>query len=230
MGAKDCIQLVAVCAAAGIIVGVIALTGIGGRFAHIMQAIAGQNQMLAMFFTMIIVTILGMGMPTTAAYAIAAAVVAPGLQQIGVPKLVAHMFIFYFAVLSAITPPVAVASIAAAGMAKADPWRTSWIAVKMGLATFIVPFMFFYSPLLLGQGSFIEVAHVTVTAMIGVWLLACATEGWFTERLALLPRILFGIAALALITPGTITDLVGIALAVAAWATQRFFYRTRMAA
>lgn len=230
IGAKDSIQLVAVCAAAGIIVGVIALTGIGGRFAQIMQAIAGQNQLLAMFFTMIIVVILGMGMPTTAAYAIAAAVVAPGLQQIGVPKLIAHMFIFYFAVLSAITPPVAVASIAAAGMAKADPWRTSWIAVKMGLATFIVPFMFFYSPLLLGQGSLIEVAHVTVTAVIGVWLLACATEGWFTERLALAPRILFGIAALALIAPGEITDLIGIALAGTAWAVQRFLYRARMAA
>lgn len=229
IGAKDSIQLVAVCAAAGIIVGVIALTGIGGRFAQIMQAIAGQNQLLAMFFTMIIVVILGMGMPTTAAYAIAAAVVAPGLQQIGVPKLVAHMFIFYFAVLSAITPPVAVASIAAAGMAKADPWKTSWIAVKMGLATFIVPFMFFYSPLLLGQGTFIEIAHVTLTAAIGVWLLACATEGWFTERLALVPRILFGVAALGLITPGAITDLIGAALAVAAWAAQRFYYRLRMA-
>ncbi|MBX3501044.1 MAG: TRAP transporter permease [Alphaproteobacteria bacterium] len=228
IGAKDSIQLVAVCAAAGVIVGVIALTGIGGRFAQIMQAIAGQNQLLAMFFTMIIVVILGMGMPTTAAYAIAAAVVAPGLQQVGVPKLVAHMFIFYFAVLSAITPPVAVASFAAAGMARADPWRTSWIAVKMGLATFIVPFMFFYSPVLLGQGSFMEIAHVTVTAMIGVWLLACATEGWFTERLAMFPRVLSGIAALALITPGAITDLVGIALAVAAWGTQRFYFRSRM--
>jgi TRAP-type uncharacterized transport system fused permease subunit len=192
--------------------------------------IAGQNQLLAMFFTMVIVVILGMGMPTTAAYAIAAAVVAPGLQQIGVPKLIAHMFIFYFAVLSAITPPVAVASIAAAGMAKADPWRTSWIAVKMGLATFIVPFMFFYSPLLLGQGSFIEIAHVTITAAIGVWLLACATEGWFTERLALIPRVLFGVAALGLITPGEITDLIGLALAGAAWAAQRFYYRARMIA
>ena len=227
IGAKDSIQLVAVCAAAGIIVGVIALTGIGGRFAQIMQAIAGQNQLLAMLFTMVMVVILGMGMPTTAAYAIAAAVVAPGLQQIGVPKLIAHMFIFYFAVLSAITPPVAVASIAAAGMAKADPWRTSWIAVKMGLATFIVPFMFFYSPVLLAQGSFIEIAHVTLTAIIGVWLLACATEGWFTERLALVPRVLFGLAALGLITPGALTDLIGLALAIAAWALQRYHFRAR---
>lgn len=229
MGAKDCIQLVAVCAAAGVIVGVIALTGIGGRFAQIMQSIAGQNQLLAMVFTMVIITILGMGMPTTAAYAIGAAVVAPGLQQIGVPKLVAHMFIFYFAVLSAITPPVAVASFAAAGMAKADPWKTSWIAVKMGLATFLVPFMFFYSPVLLGQGSFWEIAHTFVTAAVGVWLLACATEGWFTEALSLVPRVILAAAAICLITPGTITDLVGIVLAAIAWALQHYLFRTRHA-
>ncbi|WP_296336916.1 TRAP transporter permease [Reyranella sp.] len=229
IGAKDCIQLVAVCASAGIIVGVIALTGVGGRFAQIMQAIAGENQLLAMFFTMVIVTILGMGMPTTAAYAIAAAVVAPGLQQIGVPKLVAHMFIFYFAVLSAITPPVAVASFAAAGMARGDPWKTSWIAVKMGLATFLVPFMFFYSPVLLGQGTFWEIAHTFVTAAIGVWLLACATEGWFTEALSLVPRAVLAAAAICLITPGAITDLVGIGLAAVAWTLQHYIFRTRHA-
>ncbi|QQS12662.1 MAG: TRAP transporter fused permease subunit [Rhodospirillales bacterium] len=163
IGAKDSIQLVSVCAAAGIIVGVIALTGIGGRFAQIMQVVAGENQFLAMLFTMVIVTILGMGMPTTAAYAIAASVVAPGLVQIGVPKLVAHMFIFYYAVLSAITPPVAVASIAAAGMAKADAWKTSWIAVKLGLATFIVP---------------IAVADVAGAALVAAgWLAQRAIDG-----------------------------------------------------
>jgi len=228
-GAKDSIQLVSVCAAAGVIVGVIALTGVGGRFAQIMQAMAGQNQLLAMFFTMVIVTILGMGMPTTAAYAIAAAVVAPGLQQIGVPKLVAHMFIFYFAVLSAITPPVAVASIAAAGMAKGDAWKTSWIAVKMGLATFIVPFMFFYSPVLLGQGTFLEIAHVFATAAVGVWLLACATEGWFAGRLATVPRVVLGAGAFALMVPGTVTDIAGVALAGVAWALQRYVFSSRTA-
>ncbi len=229
MGAKDCIQLVAVCAAAGIIVGVIALTGVGGRFAQIMQAIAGQNQLMAMVFTMIIVTILGMGMPTTAAYAIAAAVVAPGLQQIGVPKLVAHMFIFYFAVLSAITPPVAVASFAAAGMARGDPWKTSWIAVKMGLATFLVPFMFFYSPVLLGQGTFWEIAPVFATAAIGVWLLACATEGWFTEALAMVPRAVLAVAAVAFIVPNNIADVAGVVLAALAWALQRYVFREKNA-
>ncbi|TXL72219.1 TRAP transporter permease [Vineibacter terrae] len=222
LGAKDSIQLVAVCAAAGIVVGVIALTGIGGRFAYIMQSIAGNSQLLAMFFTMIVVTILGMGMPTTAAYAIAAAVVAPGLVQIGVPKLTAHMFIFYYAVLSAITPPVAVASIAAAGMAKADAWKTSWIAVKLGLATFIVPFMFFYSPTLLGQGDWLEIAQPLLSATVGVCLLACATEGWLGGALALPLRVVLFVGALCLIAPEPISDGVGLAIGLGVWALQKF--------
>jgi TRAP transporter 4TM/12TM fusion protein len=156
-GARDSLQLVAVCACAGIIVGVIALTGLGGRVAQLTLSLAGESQIYALVFGMIVALVLGMGMPTTAAYAIAAAVVAPGLQRIGVPPLVAHMFIFYYAVLSSITPPVALASFAAAAIAKADPWRTSFISLKMGLATFIVPFMFFASPLLLGRGPLLAV-------------------------------------------------------------------------
>ena len=221
LAARDCIQLVAVCAAAGIIVGIIALTGIGGRFSTLVLAIAGGSKLLAMMFTMVIVTILGMGMPTTAAYAIAAAVVAPGLTQMGVEKLVAHMFIFYFAVLSAITPPVAVASFAAAGMAQADPWRTSWIAVKLGLATFIVPFMFFYSSLLLGQGPLIEVLPVFASAAIGVVLLATSTEGWLNGPLELPLRALLFAAALCLIAPEPISSLVGLAIGIAVWLWQR---------
>jgi TRAP transporter 4TM/12TM fusion protein len=221
--ARDSLQLVAVCACAGIIVGVIALTGIGGRFAQLILAIAGENQLLAMVFAMVVALVLGMGMPTTAAYAIGAAVVAPGLQRIGVPPLVAHMFIFYFAVLSSITPPVALASFAAAAIAKADPWKTSFIALKMGLATFIVPFMFFYSPLLLGQGAFLSVLQVLLSASIGVILLACATEGWLGAPLSWPLRALAFVAALCLITPGTVTDLIGLALGAAVWAYMRLW-------
>jgi TRAP transporter 4TM/12TM fusion protein len=221
MAARDCIQLVSVCAAAGVIVGVVALTGIGGRFSTLILAIAGNSQIMAMVFTMVIVTILGMGMPTTAAYAIAAAVVAPGLIRMGVPPLVAHMFIFYFAVLSAITPPVAVASFAAAGMARADPWKTSWIAVKLGLATFIVPFMFFYSPLLLGQGAIPDILPVFISAGIGVCVLAAATEGWLNGPLPMALRACLFLAALALIVPDPVADGIGIAGAIAIWLWQR---------
>jgi TRAP transporter 4TM/12TM fusion protein len=177
--ARDSLQLVAVCAAAGIIVGVIALTGIGGRFAALLLQLAGGDVLYAMIFTMCVSLILGMGMPTTAAYAIAAAVLAPGLQRMGVQPLVAHMFIFYYAVVSAITPPVALASFAAAAIAQSDPWKTAFVSMKMGLAVFIVPFMFFYSPLLLGQGTLMQILPVLATAIAGVLLLACATEGWF---------------------------------------------------
>ncbi|MSP67325.1 MAG: TRAP transporter permease [Alphaproteobacteria bacterium] len=221
LAAKDAVQLVAVCAAAGVIVGIVALTGIGGRFSQLVLAIAGQNQLLAMAFTMVIVIILGMGMPTTAAYAISAAVVAPGLIKLGVPTLVAHMFIFYYAVLSAITPPVAVASFAAAGMAQADPWRTSLIAVRLGLATFIVPFMFFYSPLLLGQGAALAVAHVFVSAAMGVVFMACATEGWLNGPLRWPLRVALFVAALLLIVPEGYTDVAGLVIGALVWLWQR---------
>ena len=222
LAARDTIQLVSVCACAGIIVGVVALTGIGGRFSELILGIAGANALLAMLFAGGVALILGMGMPTTAAYAIAAAVLAPGLTKIGVPTLVAHMFVFYFAVLSAITPPVALASFAAAGLAQADPWKTSWIALEMGLATFIVPFMFFYSPVLLWQGPWLEILQATVTGCIGVWFLAASTEGWFGGRLIIPLRVLLFGAALALMHPGTVTDVIGFAVGVPVYLWQRW--------
>jgi TRAP transporter 4TM/12TM fusion protein len=186
---REVMQLIAVCAAAGIVAGVIGVTGVGGRFATMLLEVAGASTFLAMIFAMIVAIILGMGVPTTAAYAIAAAVVAPGLIRIGVEPLVAHMFIFYFAVLSAITPPVALASFAAASMAGADMWRTSMIGLKLGLATFIVPFMFWISPSLLAQGPLSGILLSFATAACGIFLLACATEGWMQNgRLNLPPR------------------------------------------
>jgi TRAP transporter 4TM/12TM fusion protein len=221
LAARDTIQLVAVCAVAGIIVGVVALTGVGGRFSEMILAVAGANQLIAMVFVAIVALILGMGMPTTAAYAIGAAVLAPGLRKIGVDALVAHFFIFYFAVLSSITPPVALASFAAAGMAQADPWKTSWIALKMGLATFLVPFMFYFSPILLWKGSALQIVQAAITGSIGVWFLAGSTEGWFGGRLALPLRVAVFVAALCLIHPGSITDLIGLAIGVPIYLWQR---------
>jgi TRAP-type uncharacterized transport system fused permease subunit len=183
--------------------------------------IAGASQLLAMFFAAIVALILGMGMPTTAAYAIGAAVLAPGLSKIGIEPLVAHMFIFYFAVISAITPPVALASFAAAGMCNADPWKTSTAALKMGLATFLIPFMFFYSPVLLMKGDPADILQAFVTAAIGVWFLAGSTEGWFGGRLALPLRVVLFFAALCLIVPETITDLVGIVVGSVIYIVQR---------
>jgi TRAP-type uncharacterized transport system fused permease subunit len=147
----------------------------------------------------------------------------------GVPPLVAHMFIFYFAVISAITPPVALASFAAAGMAQADPWKTSWAALKMGLATFIVPFMFYYSPILLWKGSWAAITQAAVSGSIGVWFLAGSTEGWFGGKLANPLRVLLFVAALCLIHPGTVTDLIGLAIAVPIYLWQRLRIRAASA-
>jgi TRAP transporter 4TM/12TM fusion protein len=227
--ALDVLQLVAVCACAGIVVGVIALTGIGGRFSQLVLGLAAGSEVLAMLFAMLVALVLGMGMPTTAAYAIAASVIAPGLMRLGIEPLVAHMFIFYYAVISAITPPVALASFAAAGMAGADPWRTSFVALKLGLATFIVPFMFFVSPLLLGQGDLLPIVGVTATAALGVVMLACATEGWLVARLGLLPRAMLLVGSLCLIVPEPVTDGLGLGLGFGALLLDRMARRGRSA-
>jgi TRAP transporter 4TM/12TM fusion protein len=211
---KEVLQLIAVCAAAGIVAGVIGLTGVGGRFAALLLDIASGLPFAALVFAMIVAIVLGMGVPTTAAYAIAAAVVAPGLIRMGIEPLVAHMFIFYYAVLSAVTPPVALASFAAAGLAGGDMWRTGLIAVRFGLATFIVPFMFWVSPALLGFGTSLEVGQALASALFGVWLLACATEGWMLNRaLPILLRPVAVTAAIMLMVPEGFTDLVGLAMA-----------------
>jgi TRAP transporter 4TM/12TM fusion protein len=219
--AKEVMQLIAVCAAAGIVAGVIGLTGVGGRFATMLLDIAGTSAFFAMVFAMLVAIILGMGVPTTAAYAIAAAVVAPGLIRIGVEPLVAHMFIFYFAILSAITPPVALASFAAASMAGADMWRTSMVAVKLGLATFIVPFMFWLSPALLAQGELHVVLQAFASAAFGVFLLACATEGWMLNgRLPPPLRLVSAVAGVMLMVPEVWTDIGGLLAGVALLAWQ----------
>jgi TRAP transporter 4TM/12TM fusion protein len=231
------IQIIAVCACAGIIVGVISLTGVGARFSAVLLDLAGVSQLLALFFAMCIAILLGMGMPTTAAYAVAASVVAPGLVQLGIPQLTAHFFVFYFAVVSAITPPVALASYAAAGISGANPMETSVDSFRIGIAAFIVPFMFFYNGNLLMQGAELvevggELVHETarwynilragLTAVFGVFLLSSGIQGWFMGgRAAWFLRVALIAAALCMIAGGLLTDLVGIAIAAVVWFVQR---------
>jgi TRAP transporter 4TM/12TM fusion protein len=232
-GSREALQLVAVCATAGIVAGVIGLTGIGGRFATILLELSGTVPLLAMTFAAIVALVLGMGVPTTAAYAIAAAVVAPGLIRMGVEPLVAHMFIFYYAVLSAITPPVALASFAAAGLARGSLWGTSLKALKFGMATFMVPYMFYLSPVLLAQGPLLGVLQALGSAAIGVVLLACATEGYLSGRLPVPLRLVGAAAAILCIVPeadpkpagilGWVnTDLIGLGIGIVLFAWQKF--------
>jgi TRAP transporter 4TM/12TM fusion protein len=219
------VQLIAVCACAGIIVGVIGLTGVGLRFSSMLLGVAEHSQVLALAFAMGIAILLGMGMPTTAAYAVAASVVAPGLIQLGITPLVAHLFVFYYAVISAITPPVALAAYAGAAIAGSDPMRTSVTAFVLGLAAFIVPFMFFFSPGLLLQAEWPVVARNVATATIGVYLLAAAVQGWLLGATPLPVRAVALVAALAMIEGGLLTDLLGVALGLAAALWQWRFAR-----
>ncbi|WBU53104.1 TRAP transporter permease [Paracoccus sp. SCSIO 75233] len=230
LGARMSIQMVAVCAAAGIIVGVIALTGVGARFSTLLLTIADQSQLLALFFAMCISVLLGMGMPTTAAYAVAAAVVAPGLISLGIPVLVAHFFVFYYAVMSAITPPVALAAYAGAGLSGSDPMKTSFEAFRLGLAAFIVPFMFFSSHELLMQGAWLDILHVFISAMLGMFLLSASVIGYFFGRLNIVLRIILLAAALAMVDGGWLTDGIGLAVAAAVYAMQRMGGQGRAAA
>lgn len=205
------IQIIAVCACAGIIVGVISLTGVGARFSSVLLNIAEANQLLALFFAMCIAILLGMGMPTTAAYAVAASVVAPGLVQLGIPTLTAHFFVFYFAVVSAITPPVALASYAAAGISGANPMATSMASFKIGISAFIVPFMFFYNSAILMDGTWFEVIRAGFTAVFGVFLLSSGVQGWWVgDRAAWSFRIALLVVALFMIEGGWVSDLIGI--------------------
>ncbi len=220
------IQIIAVCACAGIIVGVISLTGVGARFSSLLLGLAEASQLLALFFAMCIAILLGMGMPTTAAYAVAASVVAPGLVQLGIPQLTAHFFVFYFAVLSAITPPVALASYAAAGISGANPMETSVASFKIGISAFVVPFMFFYNSALL-HGRELARDHSRGRHRDRRAYSCCrrAVQGWFIGgRAAWFLRLGLIVAALFMIEGGVATDLIGIGIGVAVFLLQRFVH------
>lgn len=216
------IQIMALCACAGIIVGVISLTGVGARFSSLLLDLAATSQLLALFFAMCIAILLGMGMPTNAAYAVAASVVAPGLVQLGIPTLTAHFFVFYFAVLSAITPPVARASYAAAGISGANPMATSVTSFKFGLAAFIVPFMFFYNSAILMEGDAIDIIRAGGTPIVGVFLLSSGVQGWFLGKAAAsYLRLGLAASALLMIEGGHWTDLAGLSVAAVVFVVQR---------
>ncbi|WP_233270639.1 TRAP transporter permease [Chachezhania sediminis] len=221
--ARKSLQLISVMACAGIVVGVLGLTGLGGRFSSVLLSAAGESQALAFALAMMISIVLGMGMPTTAAYAIAAAVVAPALQQMGISALAAHMFVFYCAVISAITPPVAIAAFAGAAIAGGKPWPTSIRAMRYGIAAFVLPFMFYTSPEILLQGSWIQTAHVFATALVAIYLIAVAGEGQLYGPATPVERIVAAIAALLLLWSSLGTDIAGLAIAalLLLWARRR---------
>lgn len=221
-GAKTSVPVTTACAAAGMVIAGIVSTGLGGKLTSIILGATNGLMFPTLLVTMMICIILGMGMPVAAAYVLTAMLAAPALMAMGVPKISAHLFIVYFSIISAITPPVAVAAFAAAGIADANPNRVGFEATRLGIAAFIVPFMFVAQPALLMQGPVLPIIQSAITASIGVTLLAGGVIGWFVTRTSWPERILLMIAGLALIDPGALTDAIGIGIGVAIFFYQKF--------
>jgi TRAP-type uncharacterized transport system fused permease subunit len=208
------------CACAGIMIGVVTLSGLGIVFTQFVVGLAKDTLILALILTMFAGIVLGMGMPTTPAYIIMTALLVPAIIKLGVIAPAAHMFAFYFAVLSAITPPVALAVYAAAGLAKADLWSSGWAAMKIGAAGFIVPFMFIYEPALLMIGSWTAIVTAFLTASFGIILFAAGLHGYFITAASPWQRALLIAGGLLLIDPTVVTDVIGATIAAAVAATQ----------
>ncbi|CAM3827769.1 TRAP transporter permease [Alkalicoccus chagannorensis] len=201
-GAKIALPVIAACATAGIIVGTVVFTGLGGRIAGGLLALAGDNLFLLMFFTMIACILLGMGLPTTANYVVTASMAAPALIDFGVPEIAAHFFVFYFGIVADITPPVCLAAYAGAGIAKANPMRAGVTAFKLAIAAFIIPYAFVYNPqLLLVDADAVTVAYLIVTAMIGMAAVSATMMGYFFNTFKWYERILLFAAGIMLIYP-----------------------------
>ncbi len=216
---RGTVQVAAACAAAGIVVGVASLTGIGLRMSELIITLAGGNLFPALLLTALGSIVLGMGLPTTAAYVVLAALGAPALVELGVPLLAAHLFIFYFGALSNVTPPVSLAAFAAAGIAGSPPMRTAVTGMGLAAAGFLVPFAFVYGPGLLLIGSAATIAVAILTGLAGVVALAAAVVGWLRGPLGPVDRALLAAAAVALVFPGIWTG--GAGLVALLWAARR---------
>lgn len=213
IGAARAMGPVAVaCAASGMIVGVLSLTGLGLALNNAILGLAGHSLIAALSMTMLSSLILGMGLPTVAAYLVQAGVTIPALIALDVAPIGAHLFVFYFAILGNVTPPVAVAAYAAAGVANADPAKTGWTALAISVPAFVVPFMFVLNPLLLLQGDFGPIAISVMTAMIGVVALAAAIVGCVWTRIGFVARSLLATGALLMLYPGLASDVGGLAV------------------
>ncbi|MDR7868664.1 MAG: TRAP transporter permease [Sporomusaceae bacterium] len=222
-GGRGVIEVAAACAMAGVIIGVITLTGLGLKLSMLMITLAAGSLLFLLLLTALVCFILGMGVPTTAAYLIVASLVAPALVKMGVHPLAAHMFVFYYAVVSMITPPVALAAYAAAGIAQCSPDKVGFTAIRLGIVALVVPFMFVYGPQLLLIGTWPEIAQSIVTSIFGCIAMSIAVHGWYQGQVPTWIRGLFLLGGLGLIKPGTVTDIAGVLLIVVAYFLNKKF-------
>ena len=220
VGARNTVTVALSCACAGIVIGVIYLTGLGLEFTDLVLTAAGNHMLIALILTMIAGILLGMGMPTAPAYIMQTALLVPALVKLGVAVEAAHMFVFYFAILSAITPPVALAVYAANGISRANLWDSSIAALRLGATGYIIPFMFVFGPSLLFIGTATEVIQTAFTAIVGVVCLAAGLSGYLLHRTSNWQRIVLVVSALVLIKPGLTSDIIGFALIAATVTSQ----------
>jgi TRAP transporter 4TM/12TM fusion protein len=208
-GARNALPVALACACAGIVIAVVTLSGLGIVFTQFVIGLAKDTLLVALILTMMAGIVLGMGMPTTPAYIIMTALLVPAIIKLGVIAPAAHLFALYFAVLSAITPPVALAVFAAAGLAKSDLWASGWAAVKIGAAGFIVPFMFVYEPALLMIGDWPKIVWSFATASVGIMLFAAGLHGFLITHATWWQRALLIAGGLSLVDPNLVTDVIG---------------------
>jgi len=215
-GGQGTITVAAACAVAGIISGIITMTGLANILFNGIVALASGKVIIALFLTMICCIILGMGVPTTANYCIMAATCAPILIRMGVPQIAAHFFVFYFGIVADLTPPVALAAYAGAAIAQANPMKTAVTATKLAIGAFIVPYVFALNPaMLLIDTTAIDVVLICITSLIGMFAVSSALEGYLLHKMSWYERIVNVVGGLLLIYPGLTTDLIGLALVVA---------------
>jgi TRAP transporter 4TM/12TM fusion protein len=213
-GSRDNLVIAAACAVSGIIVGADAATGVSVKLSSYLNALSGNNPILALILTMAAALVLGLSLPPTPVYIILAALTIPSLISMGINPMAAHFFVFYYACIGAITPPVALAAYAASGIAKTDPWITGWVACRMGVVSYLVPFAFVLDPSLLLEGKSGPMAtlYAIITAAAGVVFLCFGVEGYFRRPLSLWVRILWGFGGLGLMLPGLKVKLIGVGL------------------
>ena len=226
-GSIGVLNVAATCAGAGIIVGVVTLTGLGLKFSSIVIDYAGGSLLLTAVYTSLVVWIVGLAVPVTASYIICAVIAAPALIKLGVPDFAAHMFIFYYAVLSEVSPPTALSPFAAAAITGGDPYKTTLQCWKYTVPAFLVPFMFVLDPsglglLLMGStkalaaANWWSIAEVTITAAVGIAALAAGFQGWALVKTNTVERVMFIVAGFALVYPTTTADVIGFGLVVIA--------------
>ncbi len=212
-GVDAVIPVATACACAGIIIGIITLTGLGLKFSSLVISLSGGNIFFALVLTMISSLILGMGLPTAAAYILVATLAAPALEQLGIHKLAAHLFVFYSAMLSSITPPVALAAYAASGLANANPFKIALVSCQFGCSAFIIPYFFAYNPVLIGiDASATTIILTSFSAIIGSLCLSFCIQGWLIFKLLLIERLGYIVVTFCLLSASLKTDLVGFAL------------------